>query len=152
MQSSEHLRLLRTSSEYLRYLAKLRTTPGKGSDDYADAVSEFVECLVDPRTGEVLGIERATCPSCRIFSPLLDIRLRFRLGCPDCDDTGLACPGCLGTRWVRRATPTSDDPSDNRPHTIKPCPICAVAGEGGAYERDGLRALQALARYYRPRE
>jgi hypothetical protein len=140
------------SPEALRALAVIRTQHGKGSHEYATAVEAFVDCLIDPSTGEVLGIERATCPACRIWSDLLDLGLHFRVGCPDCDDTGLACPGCRGARWVRRATPTSDDPGDNRPHTIRPCPICAVASAEGAYQRDGLRAIQALARYYRARE
>lgn len=141
-----------TPPEALRELARIRGQHGKGGESYAEAVVKFVERLVDPRTGEVLGIERATCPSCRIWSPLLHAGLRFRVGCPDCDDTGLACPGCRGARWVRRATPTSDDPAENRPHAIRPCPICAVSDSDGAYQRDGLRAIQALARYYRPTE
>jgi hypothetical protein len=138
------------SPEALRALALVRTQHGKGSHEYATAVTAFVECLVDPSSGEVLGIEQATCPGCRLYSAMLGVGLRFRVGCPDCDDTGLACPGCRGARWVRWPTPTSDDPSDNRPHTIRPCPICAVASQEGAYQRDGLRAIQALARYYRP--
>jgi hypothetical protein len=140
-------------SEHLRYLASIRAQHGKGSKEYGAAVSDYANRLVDPRTGEILG-QRAICPACRVSSDVLDLSLRFVLGCLSCGDTGLACVGCGNAAWVRTAPDWYDptDLSDNRvPVTLKACPICALwvgSGDEGGYQHDGLRAVQRHARYY----
>lgn len=129
----------------MRGLARIRAQLGKASHEYGEAVQEFVDRLVDPETGEILGL-RAVCPDCRVHSAMLGLRLRFVRGCELCADTGLACPVCANALWVRRAPKDYDDPGSTRLAALIACPRCATHVDD-RYTRDVLRAFD-YRRYY----
>lgn len=141
--------------QHLRSLAQVRTQQGKLSREYAAAVLDFCDHLVDPGTGEVLG-KLATCPSCTADGQeLLDFPFRYvRLGCADCGDVGLACRVCRNALWIRKGPPGYDphDLTDNRIATIIPCPQCAEAVTNSrgdtVYVRNLLRATFGLEAWY----
>lgn len=142
-----------SGSAALRALAQTRTQHGKASSEYADAVGAFLERVVNPRTGEIVG-QRGACPACAQGSELLGVAFRLRAGCPLCDDTGLACPVCRNAGWIGVYPPGVDptDPTDNRPSSPRRCPACVVGDGDGRLVADGLRRLQALAAWYRAGE